>query len=117
LTAAFFRAAFLAAFSCCALAALTLAHRSFVAAMILAIPTLQIRRLGSGGSGVADGLDSPWIFAHLFRCASAILARPAALIFRRLRFLGSSVAGGAGPPDSIARSSAILVSMRLFWNS
>jgi hypothetical protein len=85
--------------------------------MIFAIPALLIRRLGFAGSGAADGSDSPRIFAHLFRCTSAILARPAPLIFRRLRSLGSIVAGGAGPPYSTARSSAILVSMRVFWNS
>jgi hypothetical protein len=42
-----------AAFSCCALAALTLAHRSFVAAMILARSALLIRRLGFVGSALA----------------------------------------------------------------
>jgi hypothetical protein len=52
LTTAFFLAAFLAAFSCCALAAFTAAHRFFVAAMILAKPSLLIRRFRLGASGV-----------------------------------------------------------------
>ena len=117
LAAAFFRAAFLAALSCCALAALTLAHRAFVAAIILALPALLIRRLGFVDFGVAGAVGSAAFFdaAHLFRCASAIAFRPAALIFRRLRFVGSGVAAVCvEPPGSIARSSAILVSIWRF---
>ena len=39
--------------------------------------------------------------------ASEMAFLPAALIFRRLRFVGSGVvAGSAGPPESMARSSA-----------
>jgi hypothetical protein len=111
--AAFFRAAFLEAFSCCALAALTLAHRSYVAAMILAIPALLIRRLGFGASGVASagGSDSARIFAHLRCWASFMCRRAAAEIFFRFPVGASGVVGVAEPPGSIARSSAILVSI------
>jgi hypothetical protein len=117
--AAFFRAAFLEVFSCCALAALTLAHRSFVAAMILAIPALLIRRLGFGASGVASagGSDSPRIFAHLRCWASFMRHRAAAENFLRFLVGASGVAGVAGPPGSIARSSAILVSICRFCSS
>ncbi|MGA2269038.1 MAG: hypothetical protein ABSH44_11270 [Bryobacteraceae bacterium] len=112
-TATFFRAAF----SCSALAALTAAHLLFVAAMILAMPALLIRRLGlvaSSGAGSVAFLAA----AHLLRCASAILARLAALIFRRLRFGASDAAAVlAGPPGRRALSSAILAASFSFWTS
>jgi hypothetical protein len=58
-----------------------------------------------------DGAGSVALLAaaHLFRCASAIAFRPAALIFRRLCLpVGTSdvAAGSAGLPDNMARSSA-----------
>jgi hypothetical protein len=113
LTGDLFRAAFLEAFSYCALAALTLAHRSFVAATILAIPALLIRRLGFGASGVASagGSDSTRIFAHLRCWASFMRRRVAAENFFRFPVGASGVVGVAEPPGSIARSSAILVSI------
>src|ERR1017187_3896815 len=40
------------------------AHRFFVAAMILAIPSLLKRRFGFGALAGADGSDSPRILAH-----------------------------------------------------
>jgi hypothetical protein len=58
LLAVFFRAgaAFLAAVDCAFAAAFCKRHRFFVAAIILAIPSLLIRRLGFEGSGLAfDG--------------------------------------------------------------
>ena len=67
----------------------------------------------AGAGGSAAFLEA----AHLFRCASAIAFRPAALIFRRLRLpVGTSdvVVDSAGPPESMARSSAICVSIRSF---
>src|ERR1035438_9695244 len=48
------------------------AHRFFVAAMILAIPSLLKRRFGFGALAGADGSDSPRILAHLAFCAIAI---------------------------------------------
>jgi hypothetical protein len=102
------------------LAALTLAHRAFVAAIILALPALLIRRLAFAGCALA-GADGSAAFleaAHLFRCASAIAFLPAALIFRRFRFGGSGMAAvSAEPPANRLRSSAILVSIRAFWDS
>src|ERR1039458_1123341 len=68
---AFLTAVFLAAaFSCFALTCLALARRSFVAAMILAIPALLMRRLGFGALAGADGSAAFFDAAHLFRCAS-----------------------------------------------
>jgi len=68
----------------------------------------------AGAGGSATFLEA----AHLLRCASAIAFLPAALILRRLCFggCGAAAASVAGP-DSMARSSAILASMRVFWNS
>src|SRR5437870_699536 len=60
-------------------------QRFLVAAMIAFLPAAESWRLGFGASGVAFD-DSPFSLAHLFRCAAAIRARPAALILRRLRF-------------------------------
>src|ERR1019366_1557531 len=60
----------------------------------------------AGAGGSAAFLEA----AHLFRCASAIAFRPAALIFRRLRLpVGTSdvAADSAGPPANRLRSSAI----------
>jgi hypothetical protein len=52
--------------------------------------------------------DSPLDAAHRFRCASPMRFRAAALIFRRLPFVGSGVAvGSVRRPGSMARSPAI----------
>jgi hypothetical protein len=99
---------FLAAFSRCAFAALTLAQRFFVAAMIRAMPALLIRRFGLTGFRVAAGWagsDSRLALAHLAFCARAIFRLVAALNFLRFREVASGAAGLAGP-GSIARSSA-----------
>jgi hypothetical protein len=78
--------------------------------MIRFIPSGLILRFGFVAFILAGavGSDSPRMFAHLALCAAVILLRAAALIFRRLRGAGSAVAADwAGPPLSIARSSAI----------
>lgn len=108
--AAFFAGAFAAAFC--------KRQRFFVAAMILFIPSSLIRRFGFVGSGVVDGSDSPRIFAHRRFCDWAIFRLTAAENFLRLR-VGAPVAAAAwaGPPGSIARSSAILASSFSFWAS
>jgi hypothetical protein len=50
------------------------------------------------------------VSAHLFRCAAAIAALPALLIFRRLRRGNSEVAlVDWEPPSSICRISAIQI--------
>jgi len=73
--------------------------------MIRFIPSALILRFGFGASGAAGaaGADCRFDSAHLFRCASAMDRRPAALSFRRLRFggAGGGAAGAAGPPESI----------------
>jgi hypothetical protein len=67
--------------------------------------------------GVPSALAACGTPASAF-CASAILARAAPLIFRRLRFVGSVVAAGSAEPgDSIALCSAILRSIFFFWDS
>src|ERR1039458_4314182 len=70
LTAAFFAAAF----SCCALAALTAPPLFVLPARILAKPSLLIRRLGFGASALAGGggSDSPRILAHR-RCWASFM--------------------------------------------
>ena len=59
-------------------------QRFLVAAIILFMPSALIRRFAFGGSGVvgADSSDSPRIVAYRFRCAIAILRRPAAETLR-----------------------------------
>jgi hypothetical protein len=120
---AFLPAAFLAAFFGAAFApsaARFNAQRFLVAATIAALPARLSFRFGFGASDVAGvGLTAFFEAAHLARCAAAILARPAALIFRRLCVFNSgvavAVADSAEPPDSMARSSAIWASRLLFW--
>lgn len=59
-----------------------------------------------------------WNACQRALCASAILARAAALILRRLRFKGSVVAARfATLPDSMALSWAISRSILCFWDS
>src|ERR1017187_9922960 len=105
-------ATFFAVAPCDFAAALCNRQRFFVAAMILAIPSLLIRRLGFGAFGVAGNV--PLIAAHRFFCASAIRRRVAA---ERLRVGTSGVAVSPPPPESMARSSTILPSMRVFSTS
>jgi hypothetical protein len=100
----------LAAFYFWPLAALTAAHRFFVAAMIAALPALLsfLFAFGASGGDVAAGSDSPRSFAHRAFCARAIFRRAAAENFFRLRTGASGLTEvSAGPPDSMARSSAI----------
>src|ERR1035438_1059036 len=107
-----------AAFLAAALAFAALAALAFFRfATSLAFAAAESFLFGLGAGAGADG--STWTLdaAHLFRCASAIAFRPAALIFRRLRLpVGTSdvAAGSAGPPEVMARSSAIWASMRNF---
>src|SRR5450756_891379 len=103
---AFFAGLFAAVYLAFADSARFNAQRLLLAAEMAFRPAALSFRLGFGFS-----VDSPACFldsAHLFRCASAIAFLPAALIFRRLPFLGPGVvAGSAGPPGSMARISAI----------
>jgi len=108
LTDAFFvtGAAFLAVFAilACALAAFASRQRFLVAAMMRFIPSSLILGFGFGGSGAAGagGADGRFDSAHLFRCASAMARRPAALNFRRLGFGAcGGAAAAAEPPESI----------------
>src|ERR1039458_8955759 len=87
-------------------------HRFFVAATILAMPSLLKRRFAFAGLAGADGSDSPRILAHRRCWASFMRFRAAALIFRRLRLAGSGLAADSGePPERMARSSAIRASI------
>jgi hypothetical protein len=93
------------------------AQRSFMASMILFLPAALSLRLRCGASGVTirkEGADCCLVAAHRFRCASAIRFRPAALIRRRLRLGGSAEADSVCLPFSIALSSLICASSRLF---
>ncbi|MGD0870425.1 MAG: hypothetical protein ABSB88_12785 [Bryobacteraceae bacterium] len=84
------------------------AQRFFVAAMIVFLPAAESLRLGLGAASGVEFQDVFLDAAHLLRCASAMRARAAALIFRRLRFGASNgETRSAKPPDSPARSSAI----------
>jgi len=63
---------------------------------------------GACAGACAAGSDSPLIVAHLCFWAKAIFRRTARLLFHRCGFAGSGVvAVSEGPPDSMARSSAI----------
>src|SRR5664279_5048061 len=96
-------------------------QRFFVAAMILAIPSLLIRRFGPVAFGIVGtgGADSPRIFAHRRCWASFMRCRAAAENFFRLRVGASGVAAGVGfvPPSSMAWSSAIWRSILVFCDS
>jgi hypothetical protein len=72
-------------------------RRFLVVATIAALPARPSFRFGFDLATAAQAafLDS----AHLFRCDSAILARPAALILRRLRFAGSAL--GLSPANVV----------------
>src|ERR1019366_4889112 len=121
LLAAFFRAVFLALAGCAfAAPVLFCAHRRRTASWIAFLPAALSFRLGFGASGVAgaDGSDSPLMLAHRRCCASRILRRAAAENF--LGFLvdaSGAAAVSAGPPDSMARSSAIFESICRFCSS
>ena len=119
--ATFFAATFFAAAGCAfaAFSALTFAQRRFVAAMIFLMPSALIRRLGFGGSGEAgdDGSAVPLMAAHRLFCPSAILRRAAAEILRFFGAISGIAAVSTRRPDSIARSSAICWSIRVFCAS
>jgi hypothetical protein len=79
------------------------------------LPAALIFRLGSAASGLAA--DSAFVAAHLFLWPSAIRRRAAALTLR-FRVGASAVAvPSVLPPDNMARSSPIWVSIRLFCDS
>lgn len=90
------------------------AQRFFVAAMIAFLPAAESFRLALGAAAGSDGAEGFLDPAHLLRCASAMRARAAALILRRLRFVGAGAAACVPPPDSIARRSLICESICLF---
>ena len=95
------------------------AQRFFKAATIAALPAaLSLRFVFGTGAVTAAGTgasDSPLIFAHRRCWASFIRLRAVAENFLRLPFVGSGVAVVPEElPSSMARSSAILVSMRAF---
>jgi hypothetical protein len=84
-----------------------IAHRFFNAATMAALPAALSLRFAFVVDLEADA-DSPLDAAHRFRCASLMRFRAAALIFRRLPFVGSGAAvSSVRPPGSMARSSAI----------
>jgi hypothetical protein len=104
LTAAFFWVVFFAGCGVAASARFN-AHRRLVAATIAALPARLSFRLGLGAASAPNGSATFFDAAHLFRCASAMRARAAALIFlRRFRVGASGLA--TGPSSSMARSSA-----------
>jgi hypothetical protein len=93
------------------------AQRFFKAATIAALPALLSYRFGFNGSDVA-GSDSARMFAQRRCWASFIRLRAVVENFRRLRPGASgATAVSAAPPGSIARSSAICLSNRLFCES
>ena len=87
-------------------AALTAAHRSFVASLIARLPAALSLRFFRAGVGPALTADPFLIAAHLVRCAAAILRRAAADIFR-LAGVGSGAAPSVEAGVNIWRSSAI----------
>src|ERR1019366_1967174 len=121
LVAAFFRAVFLALAGCAFTAsALFCAHRRCTASWIAFLPAALSFRLGFGATGVAgaDDSDSPLMLAQRRCCASRMRRRAAAENFLRLRAGASGVvAAPPVPPDSTARSSAILESICRFRSS
>jgi len=107
---AFFTAAFFACF-----AAWNAAHLLFVASEIAFLPAALILRFGFAVAVLDGDSASPLDAAHRFRWASPMRFLAAALMFRRLGFVGSGVAAASvGVPVSIWRSSAIWASMRSF---
>lgn len=114
-TATFFLATFFD--DAFAASARTLAHRFFVAATILAIPSLLIRRFGFAATFAGAGSDSWRIAAQRFCWLFLIFRRVAAENARRLRGVDSEVAAmfASFVPGSIERTSAIWASMRVFW--
>jgi hypothetical protein len=96
------------------------AQRFLVASLILFRPSGLIFRFAFFATGLAvltAVLDSFFSAAHLFRCASPIRFRAAALILRRLRTGSDVPVGSELPPVINCRSSAIWVSMRFFCAS
>ncbi len=116
--AVFFPAAGL--FAVAAFCALTLAQRAFVAAMIACLPAAESFRLGFVVALEAGAAPACFFAAaHLCRCASAILARAAALIFRLPRppLAAGGVALAWRFPPSIWRISVIWASIFCFCAS
>src|ERR1019366_2147550 len=105
---AFFTAAFFACF-----AAWNAAHLLFVASEIAFLPAALILRFGFAVAVLDGDSASPLDAAHRFRCASPMRFLAAALMFRRLGFVGSGVAEAdcAGPAESMERRAAICVSI------
>jgi hypothetical protein len=105
--AVFFAAVFTAA-------AFFAAHRFFRAATIAFRPAAESLRFGLEGSDVAGagGSDSPRILAPRRSWPCFIRRRVAAENFFRLPVAGFGIV--AGPPGSMARSSAICASVRSF---
>ena len=110
--AAFFLTAGLVFFANAFLAA----HLFFNAATIFALPSSLNRCLGFEDSAGFDS-DSPRILAHLACCPAAILRLAAADTVRLRAGAPGAVTAPEAPPDSVARSSAICVSMCRFCSS
>jgi hypothetical protein len=102
-------------------AAWNAAQRFLVASEIAFRPAALILRFGFAASDVSGAVasDSPRILAHRRCCASFIRRRAAAENFRRLSVCVSGVTAGVRlvPPASMARSSSIWVSIRVFCAS
>jgi hypothetical protein len=96
------------------------AQRRFEASEMARLPAALIFRLGFEGSGVvvdSGFLESAFIAAHLFFWPSAIRRRAAALTLRFGVGASGVVVSSVLPPDNMARSSPIWVSIRLFCDS
>ena len=93
-------------------------HRFFRAATIAALPAALSLRFGREGLGVPDvaaDSDSPRILAHRRCWPSLIRFLAAALIFLRLPLRSFCMpTDSTRPTGSIARSSAICASIRVF---
>src|ERR1019366_1477621 len=110
---AFFSAGFFACF-----VAWNAAQRFLVASEMAFLPAALILRFGFAVAVLDGGSASPLDAAQRFRCASPMRFRAAALIFRRLPFGTPGLAtDSAGPPSSMAWSSAIWRSILVFCDS
>ena len=121
LAAVFCVAAFLAPAGCAfAVSPRLSAQRRCEASEMARLPAALIFRLGFGGAGLAADpgvLDSAFIAAHRFFWPSAIRRRAAALTFRFRLGASAATVPSVLPPDNMARSSPIWVSIRLFCDS
>ena len=119
LATAFRVAAFLAPAGCASAARLS-AQRRFEASEMARLPAALIFRLGFTGSGPAvdPGISkSALLDAHRFFWPSAMRRRAAALTLRFRVGASGVVVLSVLPPDNMARSSPIWVSIRLFCDS